>query len=111
MPETLSAVGVPPKFQKPSYSDAAKSEAPIIDTDENWFKGMWLSNADFLAYCTTAIEVVLPSNEHEGYVALNAMSANSGARWSLSETEYVLGVHSEDDAFGGGRRKKVAERN
>ena len=82
--------------------------------DEKWFKGMWLSNQDFLAYFRAALTVDVPlatapssgSGERKtphrhirrGFLLLNAMSRNSGAKWSLEETELHLGVKSEDDS-------------
>ena len=33
-----------------------------------------------------------------GYHCVNAMSANTNARWSLDETEALLGVRPRDDA-------------
>lgn len=93
LPATLTAVGVPPQFQTASSSAEAPS---TIDSDEAWFRNMWLSNADFLAYCTAAIDARLPPGQA---VVLNAMSANSGARWSLGDTARILGVRSHCDVW------------
>mmetsp|Transcript_13985 Transcript_13985/g.48638 ORF Transcript_13985/g.48638 Transcript_13985/m.48638 type:complete len:205 (+) Transcript_13985:493-1107(+) len=89
-PETLSAAGVPPEYQTPGDDKELKGE----DVDEAWFKGMWLSNADFLAYFTAAIDVRLEAK----HSLVNAMSKNTGARWSLHETEMLLSVQSVDDS-------------
>ncbi|KAL7460207.1 hypothetical protein ACHAXS_000668 [Conticribra weissflogii] len=91
--------------------------------DELWFKRMWLSNKDFLDYFDKALEVDVPTtagaastnsaDDHDddddeayahrhvrkGFILLNAMSRNSGAKWNLEETERVLGVVSTDDSM------------
>ncbi|KAJ8602026.1 hypothetical protein CTAYLR_002710 [Chrysophaeum taylorii] len=93
LPETLSGIGVPPQFQN-AQRDAAKA---TNDLDEAWFKMMWLSNTDFVGFFTAALDAPLPDLQH--YVVLNAMSANTGARWSLSDTVRVLGVRACDDVW------------
>ena len=108
-PNTLSADGSPPEY----LSGAKGTPAPTPGDDggdESWFKRMWLSNRDFLSYFTDAINLDVPATEHEGgakggvhrnerrgFVLLNAMSKNTGAKWNLEETEKWLGVTSEDD--------------
>ena len=126
LPSTLSAEGSPPEFLNAedatttatAAATAAAAAATAADeaslVDEKWFKGMWLSNQDFLAYFRAALTVDVPlatapssglgerktPHRHirRGFLLLNAMSRNSGAKWSLEETELHLGVKSEDDS-------------
>ena len=91
--------------------------------DELWYKQMWLSNRDFLAYFTAAMDVIVPTtaatatsiatseqsgavhhqqhnnNVQKGFLLLNAMSRNCNARWNLDDTEKWLGVISIDDSM------------
>ena len=90
--------------------------------DELWYKRMWLSNRDFLQYFDAAIHLNVPTKEERvgggsngddhnlhhgdvhrnvrrGFVLVNAMSRNSGAKWNLDETEKWLGVVSNDDSL------------
>lgn len=92
VPATLSPGGVPPQFR-----NATAQECDHDDNDEIWFKNMWLSNQDFLRYATAAIDA--PVSRSEGTVTVNAMSANKGARWSLTETENLLGLKAVDDVW------------
>lgn len=108
LPRTLSAAGSPPEFL---LGDAVEEESEGDKKDELWFKRMWLSNRDFLSYFEKALELEVPTSEsvegsvnvhrhvRKGFVLLNAMSANSGAKWNLEETEKWLGVVSNDDSF------------
>ena len=74
---------------------AAGCPAPE-DVDGDWFKGMWLSNRDFLAYFDAAI--CAPPPPAGEAVVVNAMSNNKGMRWSLDETVAALGVVAQDDS-------------
>ena len=69
---------------------------PEADVDEMWFKSMWLSNGDFLRYFTAALDVGVARGE---LLLLNAMSANTGMRWSIAETEAALGVRAVDNSL------------
>jgi hypothetical protein len=86
---------------------------------------MWLSNRDFLAYFTAAMDVNVPTtttaaaaatsiatseqsgvvhqqhnnNVQKGFLLLNAMSRNRNAKWNLDDTEKWLGVVSIDDSM------------
>lgn len=101
--------------------DGGKSSSSVAEEndrqDELWFKRMWLSNPDFLRYFESAIHLDVPTEEphsggdgdasdggahrnvRKGYVLVNAMSRNSGAKWNLEETERLLGVVSTDDSL------------
>ncbi len=72
-----------------------------------------LSNADFLGYFDSAINLDVPTKEpkesesgaggvhrnvRRGFVLVNAMSKNGGAKWNLDETQKWLGVVSKDDS-------------
>eukprot|EP00962_Isochrysis_galbana_P040010 scaffold14465_cov107-Isochrysis_galbana.AAC.4 len=94
-PSTLSSAGVPPQFQTVGGGPGAAAAAKEEDADEAWFRNMWLSNGDFLRYLDAAIRLPLAAGELR---LVNAMSRNTGMRWSLDETRRVLGVEAQDDA-------------
>lgn len=115
-PGTLSAAGSPPEFLKEGGLAPEPSEED--ERDELWYKRMWLSNRDFLDYFDGAIHLDVAAGEEQpkegddrasianphrnvrrGFVLLNAMSRNDGAKWNLDETERLLGVVSRDDAL------------
>ena len=96
LPSTLSAAGNPPQFLNSSEAETSNTSADDI-RDEAWFKGMWLSNRDFLEYASAALTLdsaAVPG----GCVIVNAMSNNKGMRWCLADTARVLGVVSQDDS-------------
>lgn len=109
LPSTLSAAGSPPEFLLEGDDEAAAVEQSEGDKkDEVWFKQMWLSNRDFLAYFDKALSLNVPTediecnvhgNVRKGFVLVNAMSNNAGAKWNLEETQKWLGVVSIDDSF------------
>mmetsp|Transcript_19334 Transcript_19334/g.29354 ORF Transcript_19334/g.29354 Transcript_19334/m.29354 type:complete len:314 (+) Transcript_19334:8-949(+) len=92
LPTTICAAGVPEIFQ-------TKTDTNVVNTasDDTWFKQMWLSNADFLALFSAALSIPLPPNDNF-FALINAMSRNSGARWSLTETAELLNVMPQSDA-------------
>lgn len=109
-PGTLSAAGAPPEFL--AAGEAAAPAAEDDGEDELWFRRMWLSNRDFAAYFEAALRLAAPSEDppegaggsthghaRRGFVLLNAMSRNEGAKWCLEETAAWTGVASEDDAL------------
>ena len=102
LPATITAAGAPPEFQTQTGAAGSKAKAssePAEDVDGDWFKGMWLSNGDFLRYFTAALK--RPDPPTGRVVLVNAMSANTGARWSLTETVEALGVSALDDVRRG----------
>lgn len=114
LPSTLSAAGSPPEFLLDGGEGLATEEVSEDDKkDEVYFKQMWLSNRDFLSYFQSAIHLDVPTKENtdsvdgisvhrnvrKGFVMVNAMSKNSGAKWNLEETEKWLGVVSKDDSM------------
>jgi hypothetical protein len=109
LPSTLSAAGSPPEFLLEGGDETVTVEQSEGDKkDEIWFKQMWLSNKDFLAYFEKALALDVPTedakcdvhgNIRKGFVLVNAMSNNSGAKWNLDETKKWLSVASEDDSF------------
>ena len=82
-----------------SDEDSDKSRNDVDDGhDQEWFTTLWLSNRDFLNLFTGAIEKIdLPRNE---FTLVNAMSNNTGMRWSIEKTIEVLGVAPQDDSKG-----------
>ena len=91
-PRTIGASGVPPAFETAGAAASVKDDSH----DDAWFRGMWLSNGDFLRLFGAA--ALSDSVPRSGYHCVNAMSANTNARWSLDETEALLGVRPRDDA-------------
>lgn len=83
--ETCNAAGHPGEKCAQVHSGDPRTDTRILNA---WFKNMWLSNEDLCRYFTAALHVPLPS--HGGHAILNAMSANKGSRWDLSETKRVL---------------------
>ena len=91
-PSTLSAAGSPPEFllegDDSNNNTISNVQAENDKKDERWYKGMWLSNSDFLNYFESAIHFNVPTTEEEdgeggvhrnvrkGYVLVNAMSKN-----------------------------------
>jgi hypothetical protein len=156
IPATLTAAGSPPEYlleeknmedddddggmkQEAAKEDVEQSKKDnnnlnnttadddAANKDEIWYKQMWLSNRDFLAYFTAAMDVNVPTtttaaataatisiatsehrevvhqqhnnNVQKGFLLLNAMSRNCNAKWSLDDTEKWLGVVSIDDSM------------
>ena len=98
-PDTLNPAGCPPEFQTKTAAGGGGGGGggpAAASVDETWFKSMWLSNGDFLAYFTSALRA--DACPHAVCV-VNAMSANRGMRWSLDETRAWLGVSSTDDSY------------
>ena len=56
---------------------------------------MWLSNGDFGRYFVAALSAPTPPGAP---LVVNAMSSNTGMRWSLEETKGALGVSAVDDS-------------
>ena len=133
-PATLSAAGSPPEHlldggggDVVSSSSSSSSGMPTEQSedeakDEAWYKRMWLSNRDFLAYFTAAMDLDVPTEEptpsgegdevgeggggrgahrnvRRGFVLVNAMSRNRDAKWNLDDIERWLGVVSTDDSM------------
>ncbi|KAL7535933.1 hypothetical protein ACHAWF_005315 [Thalassiosira exigua] len=109
-PETLTAEGSPPEFLAGDGPAEGPTRSEEDRKDELWYKRMWLSNRDFLAYFDAALRMEVPTeggargegphrNVRRGFVLVNAMSRNDGAKWGLEETERRLGVKSTDDSL------------
>lgn len=135
IPATLTAAGSPPEYlpQEKKMDDdddddgmkqggVEEDDNAAANKDELWYKQMWLSNRDFLAYFTAAMDVIVPTttaaaaagtseqsggvvhqqhnnNVQKGFLLLNAMSRNCNAKWNLDDTEKWLGVISVDDSM------------
>ena len=108
LPSTLSAAGSPPEFLLEGGEGGEVAQSEGDKKDEVWFKQMWLSNRDFLAYFEKALALDVPTediecgvhdNVRKGFVLLNAMSKNTDAKWNLDETQKWLGIVSKDDSF------------
>jgi len=121
LPATLSAAGSPPEFLKEGELPVVEQQSEDDMKDEVWYQGMWLSNKDFLSYFDAAIHLNVPTDEGDdgaddgsdsssgkggvhrnvrrGFVLVNAMSKNDGAKWNLDETEKWLGIVSTDNSM------------
>ena len=95
-PRTISASGIP-----------GSAGDPDAERDLAWFRGMWLSNRDFLEAVTCAIQA-----DATGWpapaVVVNAMSNNRGMPWDIAMTGRLIGYVPTDDAW---RELKVGPRN
>ena len=94
-PETLSATG-DPDIAAPDLPDGPEKEA--IEQAERWFKGMWLSNRDFVQIFERAITTD-GTTWPNGYLLVNGMSNNRGMKWSLDVAQTKLGYLPQDDVF------------
>ena len=92
-PTTISASGCPPEYQAEDHRDAAIAGEAV---DDAWFRGMWLSNADFTRAFAAAI---FHKPIKAGFHLANAMSSSRGGRWDLDATEALLGFRPADDAY------------
>ena len=123
LPTTLSAAGSPPEYLLDGGASAATEQSEDDAKDEAWYKRMWLSNRDFLAYFNAAMDLAVPTKEptplggggdgcgegggrtgvhrnvRRGFVLVNAMSRNRDAKWNLDDTERWLGIASTDDSM------------
>jgi len=63
----------------------------------DWYRLMWLSNADCCQIFEKTIEAELPEGTPK-HVIINGMSRNSGMRWDLSDSEKYFGYAPVDDA-------------
>lgn len=81
LPSTLNATGVPGEGVTVDDADQLR--------DQRWFRGMWLSNGDFVRIVERAIladAFIWPSPA----IVINAMSANQDMVWSLDEARHCL---------------------
>jgi uronate dehydrogenase len=65
----------------------------------DWFRLMWLSNRDYghlLERCLTAAPDLR-------FAVVNGMSANTGMRWDIEHTRWLLGYEPQDDVTRRGR--------
>ncbi len=59
----------------------------------DWFRLMWLSNRDYLQL----MEKCILADPAIRFAVLNGMSANSGMRWDIEETQRLVGYEPADD--------------
>ena len=95
-PSTISSSGVPG-----SVGD------PDAERDLAWFRGMWLSNRDFVDAVTCAIRVDAATWPRPSIV-VNAMSNNAGMPWDIAATRALIGYAPVDDVW---RELEVAPLN
>lgn len=87
-PGTMTASGIPGD-PGPDTPEAARTLA--------WFRGMWLSNRDFLAAVSAALTADA-SRWLAPALVVNAMSANRGMAWDIAPTRAQLGYAPQDDS-------------
>jgi nucleoside-diphosphate-sugar epimerase len=86
-PETINAAGLP---------GAPERTDPDAERDLRWFRGMWLSNRDYVHLMERAL-IADPSTWPSPGIIVNGMSANTGMAWSLDSTRHLLGYAPQDD--------------
>lgn len=86
LPETLNATGVP--------GDGVPDDAEGRRAYE-WFRGMWLSNEDFVRIVERSI-LTDASSWSSPAVVINAMSTNKDMVWNLDEARRYLGYTPRD---------------
>ena len=94
-PETLSASGSP-TLQGGPQSDM---DPATLARTERWFKGMWLSNRDFVQLFERAI-LADGSDWLAGSIVVNGMSNNTDMAWSLTDTKKWLSYEPQDNVYG-----------
>lgn len=86
-PATITLTGLPAVGAPPA--------SPEEQRDLRWFRGMWLSNGDFVGAVMAAL-----SAEAAGWpapaVIVNAMSANAGMCWEIGESARLIGYRPAD---------------
>lgn len=79
----------------PALPDAEETARGLI-----WFRGMWLSNRDFLQLMEKAITASSDAWP-ERAILVSGMSRNTGTRWNLEEGRHWLGYEPVDDIATG----------
>lgn len=91
-PETLSGSGTPGEAPADLADGPSQEEIERADT---WFKGMWLSNRDFVQLFERAI-VAQGRAWPDSFALVNGMSDNKGMKWSLAATRELLAYEPQD---------------
>ncbi len=86
-PRTISASGIPGGAGDP---DAGRDLA--------WFRGMWLSNRDFVQAVTCAIQADA-TRWPAPAIVVNAMSRNTGMPWDIATSRALTGYAPIDDVW------------
>mmetsp|Transcript_13803 Transcript_13803/g.15233 ORF Transcript_13803/g.15233 Transcript_13803/m.15233 type:complete len:296 (+) Transcript_13803:30-917(+) len=95
-PDMIRAIG------EPVSSDVLQQSA-VDKTDKlqslllSWFRGMWLSNDDFITLMDRCRHADLSSENK--YVLVNGMSSNKDQLWDQTVGKEVLGYHAKSDAY------------
>lgn len=87
-----------PKGGGSGGSSAATQSAEDEARDLIWFRNMWLSHPDFKAEFEAALTADASGWPEPGIV-VNAMSANRGMLWDVSDAERFLGHIPKDDVW------------
>ena len=93
LPETLNAAGVPIQDNELEQTEATSTS---MGDPTAWFRGMWLSNRDFVHLFECAITAEDASWPGD-FIIVNGVSNNSGMKWSLTEAQRWLGYQPQDN--------------
>ena len=84
--------------EAPAAAAAAAAGCDDMGDVESWFRHMWLSNADLLRVVDRAMHAQFDKAEDgTRFCIVNAMSNNTGMRWSLERGRHLLGYEPQDD--------------
>ena len=86
-PSTITLTGLPEVGDAPASAEDRRAL--------RWFRGMWLSNGDFVRAVTAALRADA-SGWPTPTVIVNAMSANAGMCWEIGESARLIGYRPED---------------
>lgn len=93
-PETINPFGAGRRIG-PTLPDQAEMERAT-----SWFRGMWMSNRDFLQLMDRALTA--PADHWPARsILVNGVSGNAGTAWSLDEGRRWLGYAPVDDIAAG----------
>ncbi|MGA0614100.1 NAD-dependent epimerase/dehydratase family protein [Paracoccus sp. KR1-242] len=81
-----------------SGTTAHAHAGPDDARNQRWFRGMWLSNADFRQLILAAISAGA-DRWPQASIVVNGVSANEGMDWSLARGAESIGYHPQDDLF------------
>lgn len=93
-PETIDLRGAG-RRTGPALPDQDETERGLT-----WFRGMWMSNRDFLQLMEKAITAKADAWPARAIV-VNGMSRNTGTRWNLEDGRRWLGYEPVDDIAAG----------
>ncbi len=90
-PKTMNLSGTP-------SAEAPPPQSADEVRDLRWFRGMWLSNRDFLNLFESALTAD-PTEWPEPGITVNGMSANTTMGWDIETTKRLIGYRPQDDVW------------